>query len=234
MGSVEDNDDPDWIPEEEDEEIDEKEYQDLRPFIMLIERYRIPARQAAMLWNASLLCNGNKDKSKLLTHSKILRLQARYGKEIVEEWKAKQRPYLAVESDGKEAFEPFGHNKEAKHNFVTTVGLPVPTDEDPEPEVEFASHFKSRETGLAIANGVCELIDDSKSKDAVLVSKSDGSANNTSPDVGSHKVKKVTLHIFNNNYSMTSFSVTSFRANLGLVQLGVSSETSFSVLINLF
>ena len=189
MESVEDNDDPDWIPGE-DEIIDEKEYQDLRPFIMLIERYRIPARQAAMLWNASLLCNGNKNKSKLLTHSKILRLQARYGKEIVEEWKAKRRPYLAVESDGKEAFEPFGHNKEAKHNFVTTVGLPVPTDEDPEPEVEFASHFKSRETGLAIANGVCELIDDSKSKDAVLVSKSDGSANNTSPDVGSHKVKK--------------------------------------------
>ena len=187
LESVGVDEDPDWIPGDE-EIIDEKEYQDLRPFIMLIERYRTPARQAAMLWNASLLCNGNKNKSKLLTHSKIVRLQARYGKEIVEEWKAKQRPYLAIESDGKEVFEPFGNNQKAKFNFVTTVGLPMPSDEVPEPEVEFAGHFKGRETGLAIANGVCEILDDSKSKDAALVTKSDGSANNTSPDVGSHRV----------------------------------------------
>ena len=186
---MEEYDDPDWTPGAEEEEIiDEEEYQDLRPFIMLIERFRIPSRQAAMLWNASLLCNGNKNKSKLLTHSKIVRLQARYGKEIVEEWKAKQRPYLAIESDGKEVFEPFGNNQKAKFNFVTTVGLPMPSDEVPEPEVEFAGHFKGRETGLAIANGVCEILDDSKSKDAALVTKSDGSANNTSPDVGSHRV----------------------------------------------
>ena len=30
------------------------------------------------------------------------------------------------------------------------------------------------------------------------------------------------------------YSVTSFNANLGLMQLGMSSETSFSALINLF
>ena len=179
--------DPDWKPASE-EKVDEKEYQDLRPFIMLVQRYRTPARQAAMLWNASLLCNGNKDRSKLLTHFKILSLMARYGKEILEERKAKQRPYIALESDGKEVFEPFGNNQKKKHNFVTMVGLPIPTDEDPEPEVEFASHFKSRETGLAIAAGVSTTIDDSGSKDKVLVSKSDGSPNNTSPDVGSHRV----------------------------------------------
>ena len=141
-----------------------------------------------MLYNAVQLCNGNTDKSNLLTHTTVFSLKERYGKELLEERKAKQRPYLAIESDGKEVLVPVGNNKKEKHNFVTTVGLPIATDEDPEPEVEFASHFKSRETGLAIAAGVSTTIDDSGSKDKVLVSKSDGSPNNTSPDVGSHRV----------------------------------------------
>ena len=186
MGPV-DNEDLDWNPSDDDK-IDEKVYRDMRPFIILVERYRTPARQAAMLWNASLLCNGNTDKSKLVTHTTILKLQARYGKEILEARKAKQRPYIAIESDGKEVLTPIGNNKTVKRNFVTTVGLPTPTTEDPEPEVEYASHFESRETGLAIANGVSETIEDSGSKDDLFVSKSDGSPNNTSPDVGSHKV----------------------------------------------
>ena len=118
----------------------------------------------------------------------MLNLLVRYGKEILEERKAKQRPYIALESDRKEAFEPFGNNKKTKTNFVTVVGLPIATEEDPEPDVEYASHFKSRETGIAIAAGVSNTIDDSGSKDAALVSKSDGSSNNTSPDVGSHRV----------------------------------------------
>ena len=183
-----DNDDLDWKPAIDDSKVDEKLYRDLRPFIILVERYRIPARQAAMLWNASLLCNGNTDKSKLISHSTILRLQARYGKEILEERKAKQRPYIAIEADGKEVHTPIGNNKTVKRNFITVVGLPIPTAEDPEPEVEYASHFQSRETGLAIASGVSETIEDSESKDDLFVSKSDGSPNNTSPDVGSHKV----------------------------------------------
>ena len=168
--------------------VDEKEYQNLRPFILLVNRYRTPLRQASMLWNAAQLCNGNKIKSKLKSHTTMASLMERYGREIIEKRKSQQRPYLAVESDGKEVFESFGNNKTEKHNFVTTVGLPIATDEDPEPEVEFASHFKSKETGLAIGTGVAKMIDDSKSKDVVLVTKSDGSANNTSPEVGSHRV----------------------------------------------
>ena len=168
--------------------VDEKEYQNLRPFILLVNRYRTPLRQASMLWNAAQLCNGNKNKSKLKSRTTMSNLMDRYGKELLNERKAKQRPYLAVESDGKEVFEPFGNNQKEKHNFVTTVGLPIATDEDPEPEVEFASHFKSKETGLAIGTGVAKTIDDSNSKDVILVSKSDGSPNNTSPEVGSHRV----------------------------------------------
>ena len=187
LGSVDDENDPDWKPTS-DETIDEKEYQNLRPFIILVERFRTPLRQAAMLYNAAQLCNGNKDKSKLKSHVTMGKLMERYGKEIIEKRKSEQRPYLALESDGKEVFEPFGNNQKEKHNFVTTVGLPIATDEDPEPEVEFASHFKSKETGLAIGTGVAKTIDDSNSKDVILVSKSDGSPNNTSPDVGSHRV----------------------------------------------
>ena len=187
LGYVDDEFDPDWKPSSDDS-VDEKVYQDLRPFLLLVERYRIPLRQASMLWNASLLCNGNTDKSKLKSHTTMLNLLVRYGKEILEERKAKQRPYIALESDGKEAFEPFGNNKKTKTNFVTVVGLPIATDEDPDPDVEYASHFKSRETGLAIGAGVSSIVDDSESKAVVLVSKSDGSSNNTSPDVGSHRV----------------------------------------------
>ena len=185
-GPEEGLDDPDWMPPNDG--MDEKVYRNLRPFIILIERYRIPSRQAAMLWNAAQLCNGNTKKSNLITHKTVLSLQKRYGKELLEKRKVKQRPYLAIESDGKECYEPYGNNKKAKPNFVTTVGLPIATDDDPEPEVEFASHFKSSEKGIAIAAGVSDTIDDSGSKDALLVTKSDGSANNTSPDVGSHRV----------------------------------------------
>ena len=185
--SVDDQDDPDWKPPS-DFSVDEKVYQDLRPFIILMERYRISYRQGSMLYNAALLCNGNTDKSKLKTHTTMINLHVRYGKEILEERKTKQRPYIALESDGKEVFEPFGNNRKAKQNIVTVVGLPIATDEDPDPEVEFASHFKSSEKGIAIAAGVSDTIDDSGSKDVVLVSKSDGSSNNTSPDVGTHRV----------------------------------------------
>ena len=83
---------------------------------------------------------------------------------------------------------PFANNKKAKPNIVTVVGLPIATDEDPEPNVEYAGHFKSSEKGLAIGAGVSDIIDDTESKDAVLVSKSDGSPNNTSADVGTHRV----------------------------------------------
>ena len=54
--------------------------------------------------------------------------------------------------------------------------------------MEYAGHFKSSERGLAIGAGVSDIIDDTESKDAVLVTKSDGSPNNTSTDVGSHRV----------------------------------------------
>ena len=190
LGLEDDQDDSEWKPHpEEEDDVDEKVYQNMRPFIILVERFRLPSRQAAMLWNAFQLCNGNTKKSKLLTHKTILKLQERYGKELLEERKAKQRPYLAIESDGKECFEPHGNNKMSKSNIVTTVGLPIATDDDPEPKVEFASHFKSSEKGIAIAAGVSDTIDDSGSKDVVLVTKSDGSINNTSPDVGSHRVR---------------------------------------------
>ena len=62
MGSV-DNDDLDWKPTIEDT-IDEKVYRDLRPFILLVERFRLSAEQSSMLWNATLLCNGNTEKKK--------------------------------------------------------------------------------------------------------------------------------------------------------------------------
>ena len=186
IGPVDDQADPDW--KSPTDSVDEKVYRNMRPFIMLVERYRLPARQASMMWNASLLCNGNTDKSKLITHATILKLQARYGKEIVKERKAKLRPYIALEIDGKSVHEPIGHNKTVIRNFATVVGLEMASEEDPEPEVDYAGHFKSRETGLALANGTNEIIEDSGSKDTLLVTKSDGSPNNTSSDKGMHKV----------------------------------------------
>ena len=143
LGTEEDETDPDWMPATKDRaDMEEKVYRDLRPFVLLVERYRLPARQSAMLWNASLLCNGNNDPSKLITHTTILNLQARYGKEKLEQRKLDQQPYVSLAIDGKEVHEPFGNNKTQKHNFATVVGLEVASEENPEPEEDYAGHFK--------------------------------------------------------------------------------------------
>ena len=127
-------------------------------------------------------------KKNLISPSTILRLQTRYGKETLEQRKLDQQPYVSLAIDGKEVHEPFGNGKIQKHNFATVVGLEVASEENPEPEENYADHFKSRETGLALANGTSEIIEDSGSMETLLVTKSDGSPNNTSPDVGMHKV----------------------------------------------
>ena len=181
-----DPNEPNWTPGDADK-VDERTYQDLRPFILLVERFLWSSRQAAMMWNAALLCSGNTDKSKLLTATTIRNLRARYGKERIEQFKRK-RPYIAIECDGKQVNEPLHHNKKRRINAVTVVGLEIASEDDPEPKVEYAAHFESRETGLALANETCKVIEDTGSKDILLVTKSDGPANNTSPDVGMHKV----------------------------------------------
>ena len=109
------------------------------------------------------------------------------SEEAIEEFKRK-RPYIALEIDGKEVDELLPHNKKQRINAVTVVGLEIASEDDPEPAVEYAGHFESREKGLALANKTCEIIEDTGSKDTLLVTKSDGSPNNTSPDVGMHKV----------------------------------------------
>ena len=66
-------------------------------------------------------------------------------------------------------------------------------------------HWVSKkDTGEEVGKGTIKVLKDTNSKDHALVTGSDGAANNTSPDTGSHKHIEGKNIIFQNHYTTNS------------------------------
>ena len=178
-------DDEDWEPDPEDV-LDDKTYQDWRPVIGTRERFQMSIYQTYIFLNTVLVCNGATHISQLFSRKKIELMTERYDKEQIEIHKEKIKGIQALKMDGKKVHELLPHNQKSEEgeNFVTFIR---------EPQNDFVHVEKCGESGVEIAAASCKIIDDSDSKDIVLITGSDGSANNTSPDVGAHVL--IEIHV---------------------------------------
>ena len=176
--SVADQDDGDkeWSPEEVDAlEIDPVEYDKYKLFIEMAERFNWSSYEAVL--GANALMTGHGLTNLLLTQGKFIRMKIFFGKQKIEAHKLRG-PMLGLQVDAKEVTEALPNCKSHKTNMLTMIRLPEQIYED---------HFKADgDTGEIVAEGCIKIIDDTNSKDEVIVSGSDGAGNNTSENTGTH------------------------------------------------
>ena len=167
-------DDADWSPDEIDA-ISEPDYDKYKLYIEMGERFNWSSYQIALGANALFIGLGLTHL--LLTQGKVIRLKILFGREKIAAHKLRG-PMLGLQVDAKEVIEALPNCKSHKTNMLTMVRLP---------ENEYEDHFKADgDTGEIVAEGCIDIIDDTNSKDEVIVTGSDGAGNNTSPDTGTH------------------------------------------------
>ena len=102
-----------------------------------------------------------------------------FGREKIAQHKLKG-PMQGIQVDAKQCDEALPNCRSHKVNMLTVVRMP---------ENEYEDHFKSEgDGGKDVAKGCIEILEATNSKDSLLVTSSDGAANNTSPNVGTHKL----------------------------------------------
>ena len=157
--------------------LDDKTYRDWRPVIGTKKRFQMSIYQTYIFVNTVLVCNGVTDASDLLSRNMLMRMSDRFDEEQIAKHKEKLKGKIqGIRMDGKQCPEALPHNQSETANFVTFV-----TD-----SAEFVDFEKCGEAGVEIAEAACRIIDETDNKDEVILTGTDGSANNTSPDVGSH------------------------------------------------
>ena len=166
--------------------LDDKTFQDWRPVIGTKKRFNMSIYQTYIFLNTVLVCNGATHISQLVSRKKIELMEERYDKEELEAHKQNIKAIQGLKMDGKKVRELLPHNQRSEDgcNFVTWIN---------EPENDFVHLEKCGEAGVEIAAVSCKIIDDTGSKDEVVTTGSDGSANNTSPDVGTHR--RIEVHV---------------------------------------
>ena len=170
-----DEDDQEWTPEEIDA-ISEPDYDKFKYFIELSERFNWSSYQTALGINALLLGQGITDQ--FVTQGKVLRMKLIFGREKIAAHKAKG-PMLGIQTDAKKCEEALPNCRSHTVQMMTSVWLP---------ENDYADHWVSeKDSGEEVGKGTIKVLKDTNSKDHALVTGSDGAANNTSPDTGSHK-----------------------------------------------
>ena len=170
-----DEDDQEWTPEEIDA-ISEPDYDKFKFFIELSERFNWSSYQTALGINALLLGQGITNQ--FVTQGKVLRMKIMFGREKIAAHKAKG-PMLGIQTDAKKCEEALPNCRSHTVQMMTSVRLP---------ENDYADHWVSqKDTGEEVGKGTIKVLKDTNSKDHALVTGSDGAANNTSPDTGSHK-----------------------------------------------
>ena len=165
--------------------LDDKTYRDWRPVIGTKKRFQMSIYQTYIFVNTTLVCSGVTHISQLISRKKIELMEERYDKEELEAHKQNIKAIQGLKMDGKKVRELLPHNQRSEGcNFVTWIS---------EPENDFVHLEKCGEAGVEIAAVSCKIIDDTGSKDEVVTTGSDGSANNTSPDVGTHR--RIEVHV---------------------------------------
>ena len=100
-----------------------------------------------------------------------------FGKQKVAAHKLRG-PMLGLQVDAKEVIEALPNCRSHKTNMQTMVRLP---------DNIYEVHFKTDgDSGEVVAEGCNKVIDETKSKDVIVVTGSDGAPNNTSEDTGTH------------------------------------------------
>ena len=129
------------------------------PLAMKIaHRYPVVShRIAALMINSVLKDLGVKDPKKYVSISRVRKMKAKIGFETDES--VKRNGLIGLKFDGKKTNSLQPHNKELKMNLITVVS---------EPEGEYVRHFESGGTGLAMANGLYQTLEETGSIDTIL------------------------------------------------------------------
>ena len=175
-------------------------------------RFRMSCYQMSVFINLVLKTVGIDDPTKLTSPKGIWNKRKRVGKQTLETHAVKCSNLLELDFDGTTCPEALPHNQSKTTHFLgMSDGLAS------EGITSYVNHEKCRGSGLAMSEALIRTIDDTNSRDSLLVMGSDNTAANSSPTVRAHCLVEQNLkRPLQRNYCLNHMAERPFRNFLEL------------------
>ena len=149
--------DLDFAMTEEEMKLFDKSTFDYEHTIRMSHRFRLSERETAFMINSVLRDLGITERNKFVSQKRVSSMLDNLGLQAMAE--QYEEGLVCLQFDGKSSMCLQPNSKEKKANLTTVVS---------QPGAKYVSHFESRSTGLALANGVIQIIDDTNSRETLV------------------------------------------------------------------